>query len=115
MANEATKILHGEIASKKAEQTAKETFQGSGLSFGLPEIKLKSSVVNKGISLLNFLSSNKIMSSKSEARRAINNKGFKVNDIIVEDEKKIIQLKDFKNKVLKLSFGKKKHYLVKII
>ena len=28
LANEATKILHGETASKKAEQTAKETFEG---------------------------------------------------------------------------------------
>ena len=42
LANEATKILHGEIASKKAEQTAKETFEGSGLGFDLPEIKIKS-------------------------------------------------------------------------
>ena len=31
LANEATKILHGEIASQKAEQTAKETFEGGGL------------------------------------------------------------------------------------
>ena len=115
LANEATKILHGEIASKKAEQTAKETFQGSGLSFGLPEIKLKSSVVNKGISLLNFLSSNKIMSSKSEARRAIISKGLKINNIVVLDENKIIQTVDFKDNILKISYGKKKHYLVKII
>ena len=27
LANEATKILHGKVASKKAEQTAKETFK----------------------------------------------------------------------------------------
>ena len=35
LANEATKILHGKNASKKAEQTAKETFTGSGLRFDL--------------------------------------------------------------------------------
>ena len=29
-------------------------------------------------------------------------------------DKKIIQEKDFKNKILKLSYGKKKHFLVKI-
>ena len=115
LANEATKILHGETASKKAEQTARDTFVGFGLSSDLPQIKVKLKEVEKGINFLDFISNNKILASKSEARRAINNKGFKVNDIIVEDEKKIIQLKDFKNKVLKLSFGKKKHYLVKII
>ena len=55
------------------------------------------------------------MSSKSEVRRAIANKGFRLNDIIVENEKKIIQEKDFKENTLKLSYGKKKHYLIKII
>ncbi len=115
LANEATKILHGETASKKAEQTARDTFAGFGLGSDLPQIKVKLKEVEKGINFLDFISNNKILASKSEARRAINNKGFKVNDIIVEDEKKIIGLKDFKNEVLKLSFGKKKHYLVKII
>ena len=36
LANEATKILHGEQASKQAEQTAKETFEGKGLGLNLP-------------------------------------------------------------------------------
>ena len=30
LANEATKILHGEKASKKAEKTAKDTFEQGG-------------------------------------------------------------------------------------
>jgi tyrosyl-tRNA synthetase len=115
LANEATKILHGETASKKAEQTARDTFAGFGLGSDLPQIKVKLKEVEKGINFLDFISNNKILASKSETRRALNNKGFKINDIKVVDEKKIIELKDFKNKVLKLSFGKKKHYLVKII
>ena len=115
LANEATKILHGETASRKAEQTAKETFEGSGLGADLPEIKLKLNEINKGINFLDFLSTNKIMTSKSEARRAIASKGLKINNIVVNDENKIIQLEDFKEKVLKISYGKKKHYLIKII
>ncbi len=115
LANEATKILHGETASKKAEQTAKDTFAGSGLSSDLPEIKIKSKEVEKGINFLEFISKNKILSSKSEVRRTIANKGFKINDVVVNNDKRIIALKDFNKNVLKLSFGKKKHYLVKII
>ena len=61
LANEATKILHWETASKKAEQTAKETFEGGGLGSELPEIKIKLSEIKKGINFLNFLSNNKIM------------------------------------------------------
>jgi tyrosyl-tRNA synthetase len=115
LANEATKILHGETASIKAEQTAKETFEGSGLGSELPEIKIKSGLINSGINLLDFLSDHKIMPSKSEARRVIANKGLKINNIVVADKNKILQNVDFKEKILKISFGKKKHYLIKII
>ena len=115
LANETTKILHGDKVSKKAEKTAKDTFSGTGLGQSLPEIKVNSSEVEKGISFLDFLSTNNILSSKSEARRALNNRGLKINDILVIDEKKIINFKDFNNKILKISYGKKKHYVVKII
>ena len=115
LANEATKILHGEEASKKAEQTAKDTFQGSGFSLNLPEIKIKADEVKKGVNILDFVVNNKILSSKSEARRVIANKGLKIDDIIIDSEKKVLGLNDFKKNVLKLSYGKKKHYLVKII
>ena len=62
-----------------------------------------------------MLSNNNILPSKSEARRAIANKGVKINNILVLDEKRIISLKDFENKSLKISHGKKKHYVIKII
>ena len=114
LANEATKILHGEKASKNAEQTAKDTFTGGGLGADLPEIKIKRSDIKKGINILNFIADNKILQSKSEARRVIANKGIKLDDVLIEDEKKLIELKDFKKNVLKLSYGKKKHFLIKI-
>ena len=115
LANETTKILHGTTASKKAAQTAKETFEAGGIGSDLPEIKIASSEIDKGISLLDFLSKNKVMSSKSEARRAIENKGLKIDNVVVTDENKILKSNDFKKKILKLSYGKKKHYLIKII
>ena len=43
------------------------------------------------------------------------NKGFKIDDVVVDDKNKVLQISDFKNNALKLSYGKKKHYLVKII
>ena len=115
LANEATKILHGEIASKKAAQTAKDTFEGSGIGSDLPEIKIKYDELKRGINILDLIATNQILQSKSEARRAIANKGIKINDEIIEDEKKILGEEDFVKKKLKLSYGKKKHYLVKII
>jgi len=115
LANEATKVLHGEKASRKAELTAKKTFEEGGLGSDLPEIQIKTDEINKGVNILDFIANFKILSSKSEARRAIANKGFKINDTIIESEKRVLELKDFKNKILKLSYGKKRHFLVKII
>jgi tyrosyl-tRNA synthetase len=115
LANEATKILHGEDASKKAEKTAKDTFDEGGIGSDLPEIKIDSNDIKKGVSILDFIANNKILNSKSEARRAIANRGLKIDGVIIDDEKKILKLKDFKKNIFKLSYGKKKHYLVKII
>ena len=40
LANEVTKILHGKDAARKAEQTAKDTFESGGIGSDLPEIKI---------------------------------------------------------------------------
>ena len=115
LANEATKILHGKAKSIKAAQTAKETFEGRGLGSSLPEIQVSSEDVKKGIKLLDFVAINKIMVSKSEARRLIANNGFKINNVLMNNEKKILKFSDFDKKVLKISLGKKKHYVIRII
>ncbi len=115
LANQATSILHGESAAKKAQKTAKETFEDKSLSLNLPEIKVNSEEVKKGISLIDLLSVNGVMSSKSEARRAILNNGLKINDKLVGDVKRTLNSEDFEEKILKISYGKKKHFKVKII
>ena len=82
---------------------------------GLPEISIKLSEIRKGIGILDILSKHGVLSSKSEARRAIANNGIKIHNSVVTDENKILKMSDFKNSSLKLSFGKKKHYLIKLI
>ena len=114
LANEATKILHGEKNSKEAERTAKETFEGSGIGKNLPEILLEKKQITNGMQILDLLVNDKIFKSKGEARRAINEKGIKINDQVVDDEKKIISSSDFNDDILKISHGKKRHFLVKI-
>ena len=107
LANEATKILHGEKAAKNSEKTAIETFNNKGFGKSLPEIQVKFSIINKGLDLLEFLANNKIISSKSEARRLILNKGLKINNIAIDDDKKIIRFSDFEKKYLKFLWEKR--------
>ena len=116
LANETTKILHGSQAADKAEKTAKKTFESRGFGGELPKIKIKQNEFKHGIKILDLLTLNKIMSSKSESRRAIKSSAIKINNQVLNDENKLIQLNDFDNsRILKVSFGKKKHYLIEII
>jgi tyrosyl-tRNA synthetase len=115
LANEATKILHGEKKTNDAEKTAKETFDGNGIGKSLPETFIDKFQLQKGIPIIELLYANKIMNSKSEIRRAINEKGIKINGILVESEKRIVELKDFEeNSCIKVSHGKKKHFIIKL-
>ena len=113
LANEATKILHGEKKSKEAEITAKETFSGSGIGQNLPIILMKNSLLKDGINIIDFINGTKILNSKSEVRRAIIEKGIRVNDVTVFDDKKIVNKKDLKDDYIKVSYGKKKHFKIK--
>ena len=116
LANEATALLHGKKKAKDAENTAKETFEQRGIGKNLPVIKIKKNALINGINVLEFLSFTKIMSSKSEARRAIENKGVKIDDITLSNIDKILSYEDFgKNNSIKISFGKKKHFLIQLI
>ena len=115
LANETTKILHGKIKSLKAEKTATDIFKLGKVSDNLPTKKILGQDIKNGMQLLELLVKTNIMSSKSEARRAIVNKGIKINDTLIIDENKILNSSDFKNENMKISFGKKKHFLLKII
>jgi len=114
LANEATRILHGEKKSKESEKTAKETFAGSGIGQNLPVILIKESLLKNGINIIDFINNTKILNSKSEVRRAVNERGIKINDAVVTDDKKNIDIGDLDNGCIKVSHGKKKHYKIKL-
>ena len=115
LANEATRILHGKENSNNSEKTAKDTFDGSGIGENLPETIIDKARLKDGIHIIELLYESKIMNSKSEIRRLINQKGIRVNDSLVVDDKKIVELKDFnENGYVKVSLGKKKHFIIKL-
>ena len=115
LANETTKILHGDNKSLKAEKTAHDIFNLGRINKNLPTKNISKKDIETGIKLLELLVNSQIMKSRGEARRAINNNGIKINDSLVIDENKILELSDFKKENMKVSFGKKKHFLFKII
>ena len=116
LANKATTILHGSKAAKDSAETAKETFVRRGLGKNIPEKKIEKKIIRQGINIIELIFQNNLAQSKSEARRILKNNGVKVNDITVNDEKKIVNIDDVqKNNFIKLSIGKKNHIKVKVI
>ena len=115
LANEATKMLHGISESKKAEVTAKQTFENKEIGFGLPKFELKKNELVKNINILDLAVMSNLVNSKGEARRAIKNNGIKLNNNNVQDERLLIETSFFKNNICKISFGKKKHIIIKLI
>ena len=57
----------------------------------------------------------KLLMSKGEVRRAIKNNGIKINDTTILDDKLIVDFNQYDKNSCKLSFGKKKHIVVKLI
>ena len=114
LANEATRLLHGEDLSKKAELTANSTFKSGLVGDALPTYNIKKSEIEVGISIIDIVIKSKLLNSKSEVRRAIKDRGIKINNKIIEDDKQMIYQDFFTDGISKLSFGKKKHIKLKI-
>lgn len=114
LANEATKLAHGSDAAKKAEETARETFEQGGAGEALPEILTKESELKKGIPVFKLFLQAGLETSGGAVRRLIRGGGAKINDEKITDAEKIITLSDVKDGIIKLSAGKKRHAIVKI-
>ncbi len=114
LANEATTMLHGEIAAVKAAETAKKTFTSGSFGDDLPVVKINREKFESGLNIVDLVVESKLLNSKSEVRRMIKNLGIKVNNKTIESDKITVLLSEFNNSVLKLSQGKKKHILIKL-
>ena len=116
LANEATTIVHGTKAAKDCAATAKETFVKGGLGKNIPVKTISKKKLSEGINIIELIFQNGLVSSKSEVRRILKNNGIRINDSVINDEKKIINMENVsKDNSIKLSIGKKNHLKVKII
>ena len=115
LANETTSMLHGKSASKKSEETAKKTFNENSLGSALPSISLGKELIQNNFTIIDLIIMSKLENSKSEIRRLIKGNGVKINNKTINNEKLIISQKLFKENIIKLSLGKKRHIKVEII
>ena len=114
LANKTTAMLHGEEEAKSSQMTAKQTFADNKLGDNLPLITIQKKMLTNPINIIDLIVMSKLETSKSEIRRLIKGNGIKINGHTISDEKLLITKSLFKNDLIKLSLGKKKHIKVQL-
>ena len=116
LADEATRLCHGDDAAQTVSETARNTFEGSGISENLPSVEVPRGELEEGIAAFDLFYRAGLCSSRGEARRLIKGGGGRVNDTVIRDEAERITLEQVGSQgLIKLSAGRKRHAVVKPI
>jgi tyrosyl-tRNA synthetase len=126
LAQEVTRMVHGESALKKAEEATAALFGGRIENLGLqdildifasaPSTKMnKSGFSNEGMPLVDLIIATGLAKSKGEARRTIEGGGINIQNIRETDVKRMVSAQDaIEGKALVLRKGQKEYRLVLI-
>ena len=116
LANEITRMCHGDSAAAAAADTARKTFEeGSSLGGELPAFDVPSSELEAGIPAFELFRRVELAASNGEARRLIKGGGGKLNGTAIGSEVQAITLKDRNDDgVIQLSAGKKRHAIIRV-
>jgi tyrosyl-tRNA synthetase len=116
LATEATALCHGREAADAASETARRVFAEGGVGDQLPETKAPRAMIAAGQPAIAFFHKTGLAASLGEARRLIRSGGARINDAVVADEGRRLTLDDAgTDGVIKLSAGRKRHALVRVI
>ena len=95
LAFEITKIVHGEEEAAKAQEAARALFGGGMKSEDIPTTAYPASRFAEGIDLITLMCDAKLATSRSDARRNIEQGGVTVNDVKITDFAKVFTGSDF--------------------
>ncbi len=104
LAFEVTKLVHGEAEAMKAEQTSDGLFSGVGESENMPTMVLQKKEFSGNINIVDLLVASKVASSKSEARRLVEQGGITIDGDKVSQISSVINISKNGNVIKK---GKK--------
>ncbi|WP_338548280.1 tyrosine--tRNA ligase [Roseovarius phycicola] len=114
LANEVTTLLHGADAAQAAETTAREVFEKGGVGDDLPTLELSASDIGDGVSIVQLIVKCGLAKSGKDAKRLIAENGAKLDDAPLTDAGLMIDANALSSPI-KLSAGKKRHALVKLV
>jgi len=115
LATEATALLHGRAEAHKAEDAARATFEQGVRSDNLPTFAVTAEELKQGLRVAAAFVRAELVASNGEAKRHIAAGALRVNDTAVADEAATLTGADLVDGAIKLSLGKKKHALLRVI
>jgi tyrosyl-tRNA synthetase len=116
LATEATRLLHGADAAREAEATAHATFEEGGSAAGLPTLEVSRGEFAQGLRLAAALTRTGLTTSNAEAKRLIEQGAIAVNNAIVGGPATaVLSADDLADGVIKLTRGKTRHALVRVV
>ena len=107
LAYEVTKMVHGEEEAKKANDAAMAIFGGGGNTANMPSAEVDASQIEAGVNILDLLLQVKLIPSKGEGRRLIQQNGLSVNGEKVKDIGTVIDNSYFGDGEMVVKKGKK--------
>ena len=107
MAYEVTKLVHGEEEALKVKKASEEIFSSNGNSANTPSKNVDKNLIENGINIADLLMLTGLFSSKSEARRMMEQNGVSINGEKVNDYGKILTKSDLNENSVLVQKGKK--------
>ena len=115
LAHEVTQLCHGRDAANSVAESARKTFEEGSIGQDLPFIIINKNDLENGVWVIEAMRKLALIQSNGEGRRLIANGGVRVNDTVINDPEKQLNVSDISiSGMIKLSAGKKRHALVKL-
>jgi len=116
LAYEVTKLVHGEEEARKAQDAARALFSGGGNMDDVPKTVMPASAFEgEGMGVVTLIAELKLVSSKSDGFRTIEQGGLAIDDVKVTDTKLMVTKDMFKGGKILIRKGKKTFHLVELI
>ncbi|MBN1036604.1 tyrosine--tRNA ligase [Clostridium botulinum] len=112
LAFEVTKLVHGEEEAKKAEEAANALFSGGADMSNVPTVTIVKE--DLGSTVLDIIAKTKIVPSKKEGRRLIEQGGLSINGEKITDLTRTLNEDDFEDGSALIKRGKKNYNKIEI-
>lgn len=117
LAYEVTALVHTPEIAEQAKIASQAIFSGQGVQIdgiGIPELSISTNQLQSGLEITQAFLDTGLVTSKSAARRLIEQGGAYVNNLVIDDVENLLSENDLVDGCIILRAGKKKYARIKL-